>query len=236
MSNTRLLVLGLGAGLLVGGAALVLNARNAQDGASSGSNPAQGSAATPSAAGMPSENTKSPDLEVDANGLSKATVFLQMEHGVIQFKFYPKDAPKTVARIIELIQKGFYNGLTFHRVEPGFVIQGGDPQGNGTGGSGQNLKAEFNSRRHIEGAVAMARAAAPMLSGFLGRTRTTLRFKENEPTVLALLPRQSFFLQIIRGMKIIFLQLPMIHTPYTRTRMDYFPAFLENLSEAEFMQ
>jgi cyclophilin family peptidyl-prolyl cis-trans isomerase len=81
--------------------------------------------------------------------------------GVIKFKFYPTDAPKTVKRLIELINKGFYNGLVFHRVVPGFVIQGGDPQGNGTGGSGQKLDAEFNSRRHIEGAVAMARASDP---------------------------------------------------------------------------
>jgi len=110
---------------------------------------------------MPTESTKAPDLEVDANGLSKATVFLQLEQGIVQFKFYSKDAPKTVERIVELIQKGFYNGLTFHRVEPGFVIQGGDPNGNGTGGSGQKLKAEFNERRHIEGTVAMARAADP---------------------------------------------------------------------------
>lgn len=102
-----------------------------------------------------------PDLTVDANGLSKATVVLQTSQGVIKFKFYPQDAPNTVNRIIELIQQGFYNGLSFHRVVPGFVIQGGDPKGDGTGGSGQKLKAEFNQRRHIEGTVAMARAADP---------------------------------------------------------------------------
>jgi cyclophilin family peptidyl-prolyl cis-trans isomerase len=102
-----------------------------------------------------------PDLNVDANGLSKATVILKTTKGVIKFKFYPKDAPGTVARMIELINKGFYNGLIFHRVVPGFVIQGGDPLGNGMGGSGQKLKAEFNDRRHIEGTVAMARAADP---------------------------------------------------------------------------
>ncbi|OFZ78528.1 MAG: hypothetical protein A2583_05420 [Bdellovibrionales bacterium RIFOXYD1_FULL_53_11] len=81
--------------------------------------------------------------------------------GFIKFKFYPKDAPNTVKRMIELINQKFYNGLAFHRVVPGFVIQGGDPLGNGTGGSGQRLKAEFNDRRHIEGTVAMARAADP---------------------------------------------------------------------------
>ncbi|MCM2324169.1 MAG: peptidylprolyl isomerase [Oligoflexia bacterium] len=86
---------------------------------------------------------------------------LETSKGIIRFKFYPQDAPNTVNRIIELVQQGFYNGLTFHRVVPGFVVQGGDPVGNGTGGSGQKLKAEFNNRRHVEGAVAMARAMDP---------------------------------------------------------------------------
>ncbi len=101
------------------------------------------------------------DLNTDSSGLSHATVVLNTTKGVIKYKFYSKDAPATVARIVELIQQGFYNGLTFHRVVPGFVIQGGDPVGNGTGGSGQKLKAEFNERRHVEGTVAMARAADP---------------------------------------------------------------------------
>ena len=102
-----------------------------------------------------------PDLSADSNGLSKATVVMKTNKGVIKYKFYPNDAPKTVQRMIELIGQGFYDGLTFHRVVPGFVIQGGDPQGNGTGGSGKKLPPEFNKRRHVEGTVAMARAADP---------------------------------------------------------------------------
>lgn len=102
-----------------------------------------------------------PDLGIDANGLSKATVILTTTKGVLRYKFYPKDAPNTVKRMIELINSGFYNGLTFHRVVPGFVVQGGDPEGTGMGGSGQNLKAEFNGRKHVEGSLAMARAASP---------------------------------------------------------------------------
>jgi peptidylprolyl isomerase/peptidyl-prolyl cis-trans isomerase B (cyclophilin B) len=101
------------------------------------------------------------NLDVDANGLSKSVVTIQTSKGPIKFKFYTKDAPNTVNRIVELIQKKFYDGLTFHRVVPGFVIQGGDPQGNGTGGSGQHLKAEFNDRKHVPGTVAMARASDP---------------------------------------------------------------------------
>jgi len=121
------------------------------------------SAAAPAAAVSPAvtKSNPNPDLTVDANGMSKATVILTSSEGVIKFKFYPKDAPNTVHRLIELINQGFYNGLIFHRVVPGFVIQGGDPQGNGTGGSGQKLKAEFNDRHHVEGTVAMARAMDP---------------------------------------------------------------------------
>ena len=82
-------------------------------------------------------------------------------HGDITFNFYEKEAPNTTKRIKELISKGFYNGLTFHRVIPGFVIQGGDPKGNGTGGSGKKLTAEFNEHKHIPGSIAMARSSDP---------------------------------------------------------------------------
>ncbi len=114
----------------------------------------------PSGAPTPTSNP-SPDLSADDNGLSRATVLLTTSKGLVKFKFYPKDAPHTVRRIGELITQGFYNNLTWHRVVPGFVVQGGDPQGNGTGGSGQKLAAEFNERRHVEGAVAMARGSDP---------------------------------------------------------------------------
>jgi len=107
------------------------------------------------------ETNKNPDLTPDAQGMSAATAIIVTRKGVMKFKFFPTDAPQTSKRIAELITQGFYNGLKFHRVVDGFVIQGGDPQGNGTGGSGQKLKAEFNKRKHQEGTVAMARAADP---------------------------------------------------------------------------
>jgi len=86
---------------------------------------------------------------------------IRMDHGNIVIRLFPDAAPSTVARVVELIQKKFYNGLTFHRVEPNFVVQGGDPKGNGTGGSGVKLKAEFNSKRHVTGTVSMARGSDP---------------------------------------------------------------------------
>jgi len=108
----------------------------------------------------PSQNLEAA-LETTEDGLSKATVVLQTTRGTVKYKFYTKDAPKTVHRIAELISKGFYNDLTFHRVVPGFVVQGGDPTGTGAGGSGMKLQAEFNSRKHVLGTVSMARAMDP---------------------------------------------------------------------------
>ncbi|TAM59874.1 peptidylprolyl isomerase [bacterium] len=86
-------------------------------------------------------------------------------HGDIVFAFYPQDAPGHVAAFVKLARSGFYDGLTFHRVEPGFVIQGGCPEGTGTGGPGYHLKAEFNERPHLQGTVAMARASHPDSAG-----------------------------------------------------------------------
>lgn len=91
----------------------------------------------------------------------KAMLSIETKYGNVEIELYAQDAPKTVARITELVKQGFYNGLTFHRVVPGFVVQGGDPKGNGTGGSGKNLTAEFNSRQHVEGTLAMARSNDP---------------------------------------------------------------------------
>ena len=87
------------------------------------------------------------------------------EKGDIVFTFYPEDAPQHAAAFIKLARAGFYDGLTFHRVEPGFVIQGGCPDGNGTGGPGYRLDAEFNENPHITGTVAMARSSDPNSAG-----------------------------------------------------------------------
>ncbi|MCY4524118.1 MAG: peptidylprolyl isomerase, partial [Halobacteriovoraceae bacterium] len=108
---------------------------------------------------IPKSAIRAENLQIDSRGLSHTKAILKTAHGDIVFKFYPEKATKTVTRIMQLIQSGFYNGLTFHRVIPNFVVQGGDPSGNGTGGSGVKLAAEFNSIQHVKGTVAMARAA-----------------------------------------------------------------------------
>lgn len=100
-------------------------------------------------------------LATNPEGLSRVTAIIQTPRGKIKIKFFSNEAPKTCRRIITLIHQKFYDGLIFHRVVPGFVVQGGDPTGTGTGGSGTNLLAEFNSKPHVLGAVAMARATDP---------------------------------------------------------------------------
>lgn len=92
-------------------------------------------------------------------------VRIKTKKGDIVFTFFPDDAPQHSAAFIKLARAGFYDGTSFHRVEPGFVIQGGDPDGNGTGGPGYQLDAEFNDHPHLRGTVAMARSANPNSAG-----------------------------------------------------------------------
>jgi peptidyl-prolyl cis-trans isomerase B (cyclophilin B) len=96
----------------------------------------------------------------------KQTGVIALEKGgEIRLEFFPEDAPKTVDNFVTLAKKGFYNGLNFHRVVPDFVVQGGCPKGNGTGGPGYTIKAEFNKQKHVRGTVAMARSQHPDSAG-----------------------------------------------------------------------
>ena len=91
--------------------------------------------------------------------VTRPTVTIVSAKGNIVIELYPEDAPGTVKNFLTLAKKGFYDGLTFHRVVPGFVVQGGDPAGNGYGGPGYNIKNENNKiLKHTVGAVAMANA------------------------------------------------------------------------------
>ena len=96
----------------------------------------------------------------------KQTAVITLDNGqTVSIEFFPEDAPKTVENFVILAKKGFYNGLTFHRVVPDFVVQGGCPKGNGTGGPGYTIKAEFNKQKHVRGSVAMARSQHPDSAG-----------------------------------------------------------------------
>ena len=104
--------------------------------------------------------------------MSNPIVTIEMENGdVIKAELYPEVAPNTVNNFISLINKGFYDGVIFHRVIPGFMIQGGDPQGTGTGGPGYSIRGEFTSNRflnelkHTRGVLSMARTMDPNSAG-----------------------------------------------------------------------
>ncbi|MEM7073354.1 MAG: peptidylprolyl isomerase [Pseudomonadota bacterium] len=88
-------------------------------------------------------------------------MYLELKTGIVTIEMRPDLAPNHVKRIKELVADGFYDGIVFHRVIEGFMAQTGDPTGLGTGGSGQNIKAEFSGAPHLRGAVSMARAGDP---------------------------------------------------------------------------
>ncbi len=89
------------------------------------------------------------------------TLYLDLKDGRVVIELLPDLAPNHVRRIKELVRKGFYDGLVFHRVIDGFMAQTGDPTGTGTSGSGQKLKAEFSKEPHVRGILSMARAQSP---------------------------------------------------------------------------
>jgi peptidyl-prolyl cis-trans isomerase B (cyclophilin B) len=104
--------------------------------------------------------------------MSETTAMIETTLGTIELKFFPDVAPNHVKNFVDLAKKGFYDGTTFHRVIPGFMIQGGDPNSknpdksrHGTGGPGYTVKAEFNDKPHKRGTLSMARAQDPDSAG-----------------------------------------------------------------------
>ncbi|CAA7600290.1 Peptidylprolyl isomerase [Acididesulfobacillus acetoxydans] len=124
------------------------------------------------AAGQTVKKTESGGTKVESSQTKDPIVTIEMENGgIIKIELYPKTAPNTVKNFISLVQKGFYDGLIFHRVIPGFMIQGGDPKGNGMGGPGYSIKGEFaangfdNPLKHTRGVISMARSNNPNSAG-----------------------------------------------------------------------
>lgn len=134
----------------------------------------------------------------------ESVAVLHTAKGVIKFRFFPEIAPETVKNFTELAKRGFYNGLTFHRVIPDFMIQGGDPSGNGSGGEtykgpGTALKAEFSTRvKHVRGAVSMARRGNDVNSAssqfFIVQNKAGADFLDNQYTI---------FGQVFEGMDVV---------------------------------
>lgn len=128
------------------------------------------------------------------------------DYGTIKIELYPKYAPNTVANFVNLVESGFYNDNTFHRLVPGFVLQGGDPDGDGTGGPGYTIKGEFsengygkNTLKHDKGVVSMARTNMSNSAGsqffiVLDDTKTIHASLDN---------KYAAFGKVIEGMEII---------------------------------
>jgi peptidyl-prolyl cis-trans isomerase B (cyclophilin B) len=139
----------------------------------SGCGPQTQSNSNSNQAQTPNTNTQIQDNTTGQSASAKnPIVTIAMENGgEIKIELYPSVAPNTVKNFISLVQKGFYNGTTFHRVIPGFMIQGGDPNGTGSGGPGYAIKGEFsnngfkNTLKHERGIVSMARTSAPNSAG-----------------------------------------------------------------------
>jgi cyclophilin family peptidyl-prolyl cis-trans isomerase len=104
-----------------------------------------------------------PPMTIDPNKTYTATI--DTTAGEIKLELYPKEAPNHVNSWVFLAKDGFYDGVIFHRVIPGFMIQGGDPTGTGSGGPGYKLKQEFNPRSHKRGVLSMARTNDPNSAG-----------------------------------------------------------------------
>ena len=128
------------------------------------------------------------------------------DYGTIKIELYPKYAPNTVANFVNLVEEGFYNGNTFHRLVPGFVLQGGDPEGNGTGDPGYSIKGEFrengytkNTLKHKAGIISMARSAAPDSAG----SQFFIVLADTQMISASLDNKYAAFGKVIQGMDVI---------------------------------
>lgn len=128
------------------------------------------------------------------------------DYGTIKIELYPKYAPNTVANFVNLVESGFYNDNTFHRLVPGFVLQGGDPDGDGTGGPGYTIKGEFsengygkNTLKHDKGVVSMARTNMPNSAG----SQFFIVLDDTETVHASLDNKYAAFGKVIEGMDII---------------------------------
>jgi peptidyl-prolyl cis-trans isomerase B (cyclophilin B) len=113
---------------------------------------------------QPAKSLNSPiPMVIDVN--KKYSAVIKTARGDLTLELYPQDAPVTVNSFVSLARKGFYNGLTFHRIIPSFMVQGGDPKGDGSGGPGYTIPDEINQRKHVTGALSMAKTAQPNTGG-----------------------------------------------------------------------
>lgn len=128
------------------------------------------------------------------------------DYGTIKIELYPKYAPNTVANFVSLVEDGFYDNNTFHRLVPGFVLQGGDPEGNGSGGPGYTIAGEFrengytkNTLKHTMGIISMARTSDPDSAG----SQFFIVLADSEMVSQSLDNKYAAFGKVIQGMDVI---------------------------------
>ncbi len=140
--------------------------------ASATAGPSSSAATTPTVTTPPAQSTQTggrktysaaPSMTIDPNKQYFATI--KMDIGEIRLELYPKEAPVSVNNFVFLSREGYYDGVTFHRVIPGFVAQAGDPNGTGAGGPGYTIKDEVNSHKFLDGTLGMAKTSAPNSAG-----------------------------------------------------------------------
>ena len=112
---------------------------------------------------MAKQYKSKPPMTIDKEKQYTAT--METTEGTITIELFPKEAPEHVNSFVFLSREGFYDGVIFHRVIPGFMIQGGDPDGTGTGGPGYRVPAEFGARKHVRGVLSAARSSDPNSAG-----------------------------------------------------------------------
>ena len=131
-----------------------------------------------------------------------STAQMNTSHGAIAFELFDEDAPETVANFRKLAGDGFYDGVIFHRIIPGFMIQGGDPDGTGTGGPGYTFGDEFNAHKVVRGALAMANAG-PNTNGsqFFIVTTEAAPWLDGKHTVFGIVTEGMDTVDAIEGVK-----------------------------------
>jgi peptidylprolyl isomerase len=139
-----------------------------------------------------------PPMTIDVEKTYFATI--ETERGAIRFQLFPDIAPETVNSFVFLAREGFYDGLTFHRVIPGFVAQGGDPSGTGAGGPGYTLPDEFSDRLFKEGSVGMAKKQQPNSAG--SQFFICLKPQEGSPDCAPLTGSYTLFGEVMEGMDV----------------------------------
>jgi peptidylprolyl isomerase len=147
----------------------------------------------------PATEASAPPMTIDVEKTYFATI--ETEKGDIRIQLFPDIAPETVNSFVFLAREGFYDGLTFHRVIPGFVAQGGDPSGTGAGGPGYTLPDEFSDRPFEEGSVGMAKKTQPNSAG--SQFFICLKPQEGSPDCSGLTGSYTLFGEVLAGMDVV---------------------------------